>query len=190
MRLMRHRQTKGAETDRPSLTSPRHISTYMKARLCCQGVFRRCLAILIALSSDRRERSSPAAAKRCAEGVGLEGALLSETSSKGSQILLRQVLLGLVLFPIQGEPFACVRRSRGTNLYPAGYNPSQGPSCALRGRGLRGRWDHSLPRRLSAMSRSGHTSTLDFISSCYRCWVSLPFENGASRNQASFKITP
>ena len=80
--------------------------------------------------------------------------------------------------------------SRGTNLYPAGYNPSQGPSCALRGRGLRGRWDHSLPRRLSALSRSGHTSTLDFISSCYRCWAFLPFENSASRNQASFKITP
>jgi hypothetical protein len=169
---------------------PRPSSTYMKARLS-RGVS----AVFSDLDSsfflsDRRERSSPAAAKRCAEGVGLEGALLSETSSKGSQILLRQVLLGLVLFPIQGEPFACVRRSRGTNLYPAGYNPSQGPSCALRGRGLRGRWDHSLPRRLSAMSRSGHTSTLDFISSCYRCWVSLPFENGASRNQASFKITP
>ena len=33
-------------------------------------------------------------------------------------------------------------------------------------RGLQGGWDHSLPRRLSAMSRSGHTSTLDLISYC------------------------
>ena len=33
-------------------------------------------------------------------------------------------------------------------------------------RGLQGGMDHSLPRRLSAMSRSGHTSTLDLISYC------------------------
>ncbi len=46
------------------------------------------------------------------------------------------VCLSYGFVPIQGEPFACVQRSRGTNLYPAGYNPSQGPSCALRGRGL------------------------------------------------------
>src|SRR6516162_1680011 len=43
------------------------------------------------------------------------------------------------------------------------------PGGALRGRGLQGEWDHSLPRRLSAMSGSGHTSTLDLRSSCSQC---------------------
>ena len=38
------------------------------------GVFRWCLAILIAFGYGCGARSSPAAAKRCVEGAGLEGA--------------------------------------------------------------------------------------------------------------------
>jgi hypothetical protein len=49
------------------------------------------------------------------------------------------------VYPRRALCVAC--GARRTNLYPAGCNPFQGPSCALRGRGLQGRWDHSLPRR-------------------------------------------
>jgi hypothetical protein len=115
------------------------------------------------LVTDLGARSSPAAAKRCAKGAGLEGAPKSVTSSKRSQIFSSFVWS---FFRSKASPLrAC--STRRTNLYPAGYNPFQGPSCALRGLGLQGGWDHSLPRRRSAMSRSGHTSTLDFVSSCY-----------------------
>ena len=83
-----------------------------------------------------------------------------------TQSLLRLFELWFRSDPRRALCVAC--GARRTNLYPAGCNPFQGPSCALRGRGLQGGWDHSLPRRLSAMSRSGHTSTLDLMSFCYR----------------------
>ena len=147
---------------RPTATAP-HSDLYECAAV--KGVFSVTLSDLDSLLvTDLGARSSPAAAKRCAKGAGLEGAPKSVTSSKRSQIFSSFVWS---FFRSKASPLrAC--GTRRTNLYPAGYNPSQGPSCALRGRGPQGGWDHSLPRRLSAMSRSGHTSTLDFISSFYR----------------------
>jgi hypothetical protein len=160
---LRHRQTKEAETDMFYLKPPRHISTYMSAPLS-RGISVTFSDLDRLLVTDLGARSSPAAAKRCAKGAGLEGAPKSVTSSKISQIFPSFVWS---FFRSKASPLrAC--GTRRTNLYPAGYNPFQGPSCALRGLGLQGGWDHSLPRRLSAMSKSGHTSTLDFISSCYR----------------------
>jgi hypothetical protein len=140
-----------------------HLDLYGCAAV--KGVFSVMLSDLDSLLvTDLGARSSPAAAKRCAKGAGLEGAPKSVTSSKRSQIFSSFVWS---FFRSKASPLrAC--GTRRTNLYPAGYDPFQGPSCALRGLGLQGGWDHSLLRRLSAMSESGHTSTLDFISSCYR----------------------
>src|SRR4029077_12361010 len=125
----------------------------------------------------------------------LEGAPQSVTSSWRSQIFSYSSLLRLFELWFRSDPrrALCVAcGARRTNLYPAGCNPFQGPSCALRGRGLQGGWDHSLPRRLSAMSRPGHTSTLDLISSFSIVFVfrSSPVEDGTSWHQTSFKITP
>jgi hypothetical protein len=186
--LLRRRQTKEAATDMSSLQPPRHISTYMKARLS-RGVS----AVFGDLDSSCFRIGGSGQAPQPRSGApkaqGLRAPSYPKHHRRDRKYFLVKYSCVWFCFRSKASPLrAC--SSRGTNLYPAGYNPSQGPSCALRGRGLRGRWDHSLPRRLSAMSRSGHTSTLDFISSCYRRWVSLPFENGASRNQASFKITP
>src|SRR6266481_8016311 len=59
----------------------------------------------------------------------------------------------MVSFRSKASPLrAC--GTRRTNLYPAGFNPFQNPSCALRGRGLQGGWDLSLPRHLSALALS------------------------------------
>jgi len=54
------------------LKPPRYISTYMRPPL--SRVFRWCLAISIAFGYGCCARSSPAAAKWCAEDAGLEGA--------------------------------------------------------------------------------------------------------------------
>src|SRR6516164_2792844 len=141
------------------------------------------------LVTDLGARSSPAAAKRCAEGAGLEGAPKSVTSSKRSQIFSTHALLRLFEVWLYSDPRrfrskasplpAC--STRRTNLYPAGFNPFHNPSCALRGRGLQGGRDLSPPRRISALSSTGHTSTLDLISVC-----SSPLEDGTSRHQAGF----
>jgi len=72
------------------------------------------------------------------------------------------LLICLELLPIQGEPFACVRHSPH-QLISGRVRPVPRSLMRLRGLGLQGGWDHSLPRRRSAMSKSGHTSTLDFI---------------------------
>ncbi len=57
--------------------------------------------------------------------------------------------------------------ARRTNLYPAGHNPSQGPSCALRGRGLqRGMGPFSTAASFSHVEIRSHIH-LGFISSFY-----------------------
>jgi hypothetical protein len=44
-----------------------------------------------------------------------------------------------------------------------GSSPNQGPSCNIaRAKGLQGRWDPSLGRRLAATPPGGHASTLDW----------------------------
>ena len=62
-----------------SLQPPRHISTYMRAALS-RGIYFGGVSRML-LVTDLGARSSPAAAKRCAEGAGLEGAPTSVTSS-------------------------------------------------------------------------------------------------------------
>src|SRR5450631_610482 len=116
----------------PKATAP-HLDLYECAAV--KGVFSVMLSDLDSLLvTDLGARSSPAAAKRCAKGAGLEGAPKSVTSSKRSQIFSSFVWS---FFRSKASPLrAC--GTRRTNLYPAGYNPSQGPSCALRGRGLQG----------------------------------------------------
>src|SRR5260370_7638624 len=82
--------------------------------------------------------------------------------------------------------------SRRTNLYPAGFNPFQNPSCALRGRGLQGGWDLSLPRHLSALARCRshiHLGSHKLLLSVFGL-RSSPFEDGTSRHHASFNIPP
>src|SRR5215470_5310197 len=91
---------------RPPHRSRRALLThraYMRTRLS-RGYSG--LAILKLLVTDLGARSSPAAAKRCAEGAGLEGAPKSVTSSKRSQILSysRTPAFRFARFvPIQGE---------------------------------------------------------------------------------------
>src|SRR3984893_12490624 len=97
----------------------------------------------------------------------------------------------IVSFRSKASPLrAC--GTRRTNLYPAGFNPFQNPSCALRGRGLQGGWDLSLPRRVSALARC--RSHIHLVSHKLLLSVfdlrSSPLEDGTSRNQPSFKITP
>jgi hypothetical protein len=75
------------------------------------------------------------------------------------------VCLSCDFVPIQGEPFACVRRSPHQLISGRVQPVPRSLMRIARGAGLQGGWDHSLPRRLSALSRPGHTSTLDLISS-------------------------
>src|SRR5258708_29390103 len=97
----------------------------------------------------------------------------------------------MVSFRSKASPLrAC--GTRRTNLYPAGFNPFQNPSCALRGRGLQGGWDLSLPRHLSALARCRshiHLGSHKLLLSVFGL-RSSPFEDGTSRHHASFKITP
>jgi hypothetical protein len=79
--------------------------------------------------------------------------------------------------------------ARRTNLYPAGCNPFQGPSCALRGRGA--------PRGMGPFSTAAffsHVETRSHIRLGFHKLLlsvhSLPLEDGASWHQASFKIAP
>jgi len=75
------------------------------------------------------------------------------------------VCLSRGFVPIQGEPFACVRHSPHQLISGPVQPGSKVPHAHCEGAGLQGGWDHSLPRRLSALSRTGHTSTLDLINS-------------------------
>src|SRR5882757_3783009 len=97
----------------------------------------------------------------------------------------------MVSFRSKASPLrAC--GTRRTNLYPAGFNPFQNPSCALRGRGLQGGWDLSLPRHLSALARCRshiHLGSRKLLLSVFGL-RSSPFEDGTSRHHAGFKITP
>src|SRR3984893_3003751 len=79
--------------------------------------------------------------------------------------------------------------ARRTNLYPAGYNPFQAPSCAARA--PRGMGPFSTAASFSHVEIRSHIH-LGFISSFYRYLIvrSSPFEDGTSRHHASFKITP
>src|ERR1700680_2099075 len=97
----------------------------------------------------------------------------------------------MVSFRSKASPLrAC--GARRTNLYPAGYNPFQGPSCALRGaRAPRGMGPFSTAASFSHVEIRSHIhlgshklllSVFDLHSS--------PLEDGTSRHQASFKITP
>jgi hypothetical protein len=65
---------------------PRPSSTYMRPPLS-RGVFRWCLAILIAFGYGCGRAVKPRSRERCAEGAGLEGAPTSVTSYWRSQIL-------------------------------------------------------------------------------------------------------
>ena len=90
----------------------RGFSAYMRPPL--SRVFRWCLAISIAFGYGCCARSSPAAAKRCAEDAGLEGAPhpLHHIGDRKYFLFDRScVCLSCDFVPIQGEPFACVRRS-------------------------------------------------------------------------------
>jgi hypothetical protein len=154
-----YRKSDGKRSDGQGPKPPRSSSTYMRAPLS-RGISVAFSDLDSLLVTDLGARSSPAAAKRCAKGAGLEGAPKSVTSSKRSP----NILCCSSLFELRSDPrrALCVRAALAAPTYiRPGYNPSQGPSCALRGRGLQGGWDHSLPRHLSAMSRSSHTSTLD-----------------------------
>src|SRR3981189_1382043 len=97
----------------------------------------------------------------------------------------------MVSFRSKASPLrAC--GTRRTNLYPAGFNPFQNPSYALRGRGLQGGWDLSLPRHLSALARCRshiHLGSRKLLLSVFG-FRSSPLEDGTSRHHASFKITP
>jgi hypothetical protein len=139
---------------------------------------------------------APAAAKRCAEGAGLEGAPTSVKSYWRSQILPTQSLLRLFGLWFCSDPrrALCVRAAFAAPTYiRPGTTRSKVPHAHCEGAGLQGGWDHSLPRRLSALSRPGHTSTLDLISSFSPSVFDLrssSLEDGTSWHQASFKITP
>ncbi len=67
----------------PPATAPRPSSTYMRAPLS-RGISVAFSDLDSLLVMDLGARSSPAAAKRCAKGAGLEGAPKSITSSKRS----------------------------------------------------------------------------------------------------------
>jgi hypothetical protein len=79
--------------------------------------------------------------------------------------------------------------ARRTNLYPAGCNPFQGPSCALRGQ--------RAPRGMGPFSTAAFFSHVETRSHIHLgshklllSVQSLTLKEGASRHQASFKIAP
>src|SRR5712671_824340 len=98
----------------------------------------------------------------------------------------------MVSFRSKASPLrACgVRR---TNLYPAGYNPFQGPSCALRGRGApRGMGPFSTAASFSPVETRSHIhlGSHKLLLSIVFDFRSSPLEDGTSWHQTSFKITP
>jgi transposase len=122
------------------------------------------------LVTDLGARSSPAAAKRCANSAGLEGAPKSVTSSKRSPNILCRSSFCLSFVPIQGEPLrAC--GARRTNLYPAGYNPvPRSLMRVARARAPREMGPFSTAASFSHVEIRSHIH-LGFISSFYRCLI-------------------
>ena len=106
-------------------------------------------------------------------------------------IFTLSLLIGLSFVRSKASPLrAC--GARRTNLYPDGYNLCHDPSCALRGRGLQGGWDHSLYRGVFQPCRDPVTHppwTHKLVLSVFAV-RSSPLEDGTVWHQASFKITP
>src|SRR6266404_1773483 len=126
---------------------------------------------------DLGARSSPAAAKRCAEGAGLEGAPQSVTSSKRSQIFPTQALLRFFELSFRSDPrrALCVRAAFAAPTYiRPGSTRSKVPHARCEGAGSKG--DGTiLYRGVFQPCRDPVTSsTLDLISSCYRYLVFVP----------------
>jgi len=137
------------------------------------------------LRSKGALRSAPQR-KRCAEGSGLRARLTvhqrdiailsySSNSSCGS----------LSLWFFVRSASLCVRAAtRSTNLYPAGFNPFQNPSGALRGRGLQWGWTFLLAASFSPSPVAGHTP-LDLIASVIGiCLRSSPLRTHPRRHHA------
>src|SRR4029077_13857725 len=187
--LLRHRQTKGAATDMFYLTPPRHISTYMRARLS-RGISVAFSDLDSLLVTDLGARSSPAAAKRCAKGAGLEGAPKSVTSSKRSpNILCRSSFVELRSDPRQA---LCVRAALAAPTYiRPGTSRPKVPHA--RCEGGRSKGDGTMLYRGIFQPCRDPVTHPPWIHKLLLPVFNLrssPFEDGTSRHQASFKITP
>src|ERR1700721_3480155 len=118
--------------------------------------------------TDLGVRSSPAAAKRCAEGAGLEGAPKSVTSSKRlPNICTLSHLICLSFVLIQGEPFACVRRSPHQLISGRGQPVPRSLMRVARARAPRGMGPFSTAASFSHVEIRPHIH-LGFIRSFYR----------------------
>src|SRR5579864_5022487 len=102
------------------------------------------------------------------------------------------VCLSYGFVPIQGEPFACVRHSPHQLISGRVSTRSKVPHAYREGAGLQGGWDLSLPRHLSALARCRshiHLGSHKLLLLVFDL-RSSPLEDGTSRHQASFKVTP
>ena len=126
----------------------------------------------MALVRDLGARSSPAAAKRCTEGAGLEGASKSATSSKRSQVLPTPALLSFFDLRFRfGEPSPRVRHS------PHQLNPAcRSVASALRAlqRSRKAKWEVSsaIPTCSPAAARAALERRLQLfrhLNSCFGC---------------------
>ena len=117
----------------PKATAP-HLDLYECAAV--KGVFSVMLSDLDSLLvTDLGARSSPAAAKRCAKGAGLEGAPKSVTSSKRSQIFSAFVW-SFFRYPRRA---LCVRAALAAPTYiRPGTTRSKVPHARCEGSGSKG----------------------------------------------------
>ena len=142
------------------------------------------------LVMDLGARSSPAAAKRCAKGAGLEGAPKSITSSKRSP----NFLCAPHFFELRSDPrqALCVRAALAAPTYirPGTTRPIV-PHARCEGAGSKG--DGTILFRGIFQPCPDPVTHPPWIHKLLLSIFDLrssPFEDGTSRHQASFKITP
>ena len=149
-----------------------YVSRLTRAQVCIDGT-----AGCFAWPCSRGQPPKPGGSRRKARGVDGESA--RRATIVAGHYAANVTDLPLILFPpfrlrlfnrSKAEPSSLCSNSRCINLYPVGIESvPRSPMHRCEGKGLQGGWDHSSWRRLSAMSNSDHTSTLDSKRSFRSC---------------------